>query len=293
MKKNKLAICKSTRKIAADTLLIVLKEVLNTNRKVSEAEFRDKWLQEMRKYKQVFSNGWYEPPPSGIVVLFSSKQNPYRADFKNLRPKEYWPKKDIYFKKDECFAYLFASPTDKQTGLAGDFAINIYLGKDSKVINHINTSLRMCRDIFDFIKVGMTFSEIFQFASMQIKKNGLRNNIISITAKDGENIGHTIPASYEDWSSEELKTLQNAEKNWDAFKKMLSNKRVFESKNSSLKVKPGMAFTIEPGVKVVGDETIPMTMFHQTVLIRENGEKEWLTNFDEIFKLTGMNYMLQ
>lgn len=71
-----------------------------------------------------------------------------------------------------------------------------------------------------------------------------------------------------------------------------SKKRVFESIHSSLKVKPGMAFTIEPGVKVVADETIPMTMFHQTVIVNENGEKELLTNFDEIFKLVGMDYML-
>lgn len=126
----------------------------------------------------------------------------------------------------------------------------------------------------------------------KIKKNGLRNNIISVNAKDGENIGHTIPTSYEDWSKEEFNIVQTAEKNWDTFKKMLSKKRIFESIHSSLKVKPGIAFTIEPGVKVVVDETIPMTMFHQTVLIHENGEKEWLTNFDEIFKLVGMDYML-
>lgn len=289
---NKLDIVKQTRKIAADTLFVVLEQTLKENNPVSEAEFRDKWLLEMQKHKQIFGSGWYTPPPSGIVVLFASKTNPKRADFTNLRPKEFWPRDDIFLDIESGYAYLFASPTHRQSGLIGDFSINIYLGNEEKIKKQLKKSVKIIDEIFNFIKTNISFSDIFKFADNTIAKNGLRNNIVSITNPDGVNMGHTIPASYEDWTEEELKKLRNADNDWISFKDIISKKRIFESIHSSLKVKPGMAFTIEPAVKVVRDNSIPMTMFHKIAFIRENGEKELLANFDQIFKLCGMNYML-
>ena len=74
---------------------------------------------------------------------------------------------------------------------------------------------------------------------------------------------------------------------------MVSNKRIFLNKTNQTVVKPNMAFTIEPGVKIKEREDMPFIAFHTTVLIHENGEKELLTGFDEIFKLAGMDYMLE
>ena len=290
---EKLEVCKKTRKIAADTLVVSLEQLLKSDQSISEVNLRDRWLEEMRKNTNIFSDGWYSAPPYGITILFASRNNPKRADFVNLRPEQYWPKEDIFLDKDEGYAYLFSSPVNRKTGFAGDFAINIYLGNDSKTKKHLKTSLEIDKQIFEFIKVGMTFSEIFQFADNLFRKNGLRNNIVSITDPGGVNIGHTIPAVYEGWSIEELESLNNAGKNWSKFKNNLSKKRRFLSIRDNLKVEPKMAFTIEPALKMISEETIPMTMFHHTTLIKENGQKELLTNFDEIFRLIGMNYMLE
>lgn len=290
---TKLEVCKKTRKIAADTLTISLDQLLKNGQPISEVNLRDKWLEQMRKNSNIFPDGWYEPPPRGIVVLFASKENLKRADFVNLRPTQYWPKKDIFLDKNDGYAYLFASPTSRETGLAGDFAINIYLGNDLKIKNHLKTSLKIDRQIFEYIKMGMTFSEIFQFADSLIRKNGQRNNIVSITDPDGVNIGHTIPSVYEGWSTEELESLKMADKNWNKFKDNLSKKRRFLSPKQDQKVEAKMAFTIEPALKVISQEAIPMTMLHHLVLIKEHGQKELLTNFDEIFKSIGMNYMLE
>lgn len=289
---DKLQICKQTRKIASDTLAKVLKQVLENDKEVSETQFRDLWLEELRKHSEIFPDGWYEPPPNGMVVLFASKDNPKRADFISLRPEEYWPKKDIFLDKKEGDAYFFASPTNRQVGLAGDFSINIYFGKDPVIKSHLESSVKLDKQIFEFIKIGMTFSEVFQYADDSIKKLGLRNNIVSITDPGGLNIGHTIPFSYEDLSDNELKILKKAQQNWDGFKTMISKKRRFVSKREDLKVSPGMAFTIEPALKVISNEEIPMTMFHQIALIYENGEKELISGFDEIFKIAGMDYLL-
>lgn len=290
---TKLEVCKKTRKIAAATLVISLDHLLKSGQPISEVNLRDKWLEQMRKNSNIFPDGWYDPPPHGVVVLFTSKDNPERADFVNLRPEQFWPKEDIFLDKDEGFAYLFASPTNRETGLAGDFAVNIYFGNDLKIKNHLKKSLEIDKQIFEFIKIGMTFSEIFQFADSLIKKSGLRNNIVSVTDPDGVNIGHTIPSAYEGWSSEELESLNNAEKNWNKFKDNLSKKRRFLSMREHQKIQPKMVFTIEPALKITSQEMVPMTMFHHTVLIQENGQKELITYFDEIFRLIGMNYMLE
>jgi hypothetical protein len=290
---NKLDVCKATRKISSDTLYTALNQVLNANEAIAEVQFRDLWLKELRKYKEIFPDGWYTPPPHGIVVLFASDANPKRADFVNLRPEEYWPREDIFLNRENGYAYLFASPTNRATGLVGDFSINIYFGKDEDTKTHLKNSVKLEREIFEFIQPGMSFSDVFNFADNLITKNGLRNNIISITNPDGVNIGHTIPASYEDWTEEELESLRQADKDWRTFKNSISKKRSFLSRREDLRVMPGMAFTIEPALKNISNENIPMTMFHQVALIKENGEKELLTNFDEIFKLTGMDYMLR
>ncbi|MBU2632481.1 hypothetical protein KKG52_02085 [Patescibacteria group bacterium] len=67
---NKLLICKKTRKIAASALLKVLEEVLSSKKPISEFEFGKKWLKELRKNKDIFPNGWYDPPPSGMAIIF-------------------------------------------------------------------------------------------------------------------------------------------------------------------------------------------------------------------------------
>lgn len=289
---NKFYIYKQTRKIAADTLYRALDYTLNTRKKISEVAFRDLWLNELRKHKDIFDDGWYLPPTHGIAVLFASTAHPKRADFVNLRPEKFWPRNDIYLDKKTGYTYLYASPTDRKTGVIGDIAINIYFGENNKIKNHLKVSVDIEKQIFKYTKQGMTFSDIFNFADSLITKKGLRNNIVSITNPDGVNIGHTIPASYENWNKKELKILKNANSDWTTFKDLISNKRRFLSRSERLKIVPGMGFTLEPALKNIADDTIPMTMFHQAAFFKKDGKKELLTNFDKIFKLCGMDYML-
>lgn len=286
---DKLDICKNTKKIASDSLTSVLEEVLSKKRKISELEFRDLWLKKQQKYSDIFPNGWYDPPPYGIEVLFVSKEHPNRADFVNLRPKEHWPKDDVFLDFENGYAYLFSSPVDRKYGIAGDFAINIYFGDDEKNKENIQRSLKLDLKIFEFIEEGMSFAEIFDYADLLITKEGLRNNIFSVTDPNHSNIGHTIPFSYENISNANLKI---ADDNWNEFTNLISKKRIFLSGQEQFKVKGEMAFTIEPALKVQGDDDIPMTMLHNTILINENGEKEIVNYFNEIFNLVGMEYML-
>ncbi|MEK7092305.1 MAG: hypothetical protein AAB907_01635 [Patescibacteria group bacterium] len=104
---DKLAICKQTRKVSSDSLLRTLTKALGTNDPISESQFRDFWLSELRTHKELFPDGWYTPPPHGIGVLFGNGSNFMRTNHRSLRPEENWPKSDIFWtKKMEWHTFL-------------------------------------------------------------------------------------------------------------------------------------------------------------------------------------------
>lgn len=148
------------------------------------------------------------------------------------------------------------------------------------------------QEIFDFIQPGMMFSHTYNLAEDVFKKYNVTNEVVSVTDPAGNNIGHTIPYSDNDWLNEELTIIKSQNTPWKTIKNMISKKRVFVNSAEKTKCKNGMAFTLEPRLTDRKDPSIPMASFHTIVLIKENGEKELLTGFDKIFSLTGMDYML-
>lgn len=287
---KKLEICKNTREIAANTLYTVLSTVLKSNKKISEAKFRDLWLKELQKHPAILSSGWYDPPPHGLIVLFGTDANPARLDFTSVRSQEWWPRDDVFLDKKSGVLFLYASPVDKQTGIIGDFELTLYLGSKTDIQNHLNQNLTIIQQIVSFIDVGKSFADITVFANISLEKNGLTNNIISTSDPTAVNIGHSIPFSCEEPTQDEIRVLREA--NTKTVANMISNKRVFVNNAEQFMVRPGMAFTIEPRSKVKRKPHICLAGYHTIVLIKENGEKELLTNFDKLFQLTKMDYMI-
>lgn len=290
MKKDNLEICKKTRKIAAESLCKTLNKVLKQNTPVSEVDFRNLWLKELRKHQEIFPDGWYTPPPHGIGVLFGTEENVERINYKSLRPQENWPKKNILLDQKKGLAYLFAGPVDKKIGIIGDFGVTIYFGKNKKIINHLITCYKLTKKIFDHSKTGMRFSDIAKYSFKLCKEKNLINTIESSTDPTGTNIGHTIPSTDTNCTNTDNKIFKN--ESWEKICKLISNKRIFLNETQQTILKKGMAITIEPRPRSLVDPIIPMVSFHTIGLFHENGEKELLTNFDEIFKLANMTYML-
>lgn len=203
-----------------------------------------------------------------------------------------WPKSDVYLDRDNGMAYLFASPVDKKSGIIGDFGLTVYFGDDSIVEEHLKKCLNINRQIFDFIEVGRKFSEVYRYAEKIITEQGLKNGVISTTDPAGKDFGHTVPATYFEWTNEERNILESAEPDWELFKNMLNKKRVFVNSLEETTYRPGMAITLEPRLTVVNNPHIPMGSFHTIVAIHEDGSKELLTNFDEIFTAVGMDFMV-
>lgn len=136
----------------------------------------------------------------------------------------------------------------------------------------------------------MKFSGIYNYSQRVFAKNNMLSDLHSMSDPTGTNIGHTVPGSYENWDSQTLKSLKA--KKWEKVKDVISKHRVFINRKEDFKIKKGMAFTIEPRPSALDNSTIPSIFLHTIALFKENGSKELLTGFNPLFKLAGMNYML-
>lgn len=288
---NKLKICKQTRKIASESLYKTLEKLLKSKEPVSEVMFRDTWLSEMRKNTNIFSDGWYVPPPHGMGVLFATDKDSARIKFKTLRAKDSWPREDVFLDKENGFALFYSSPVDKNSFIIGDFGLNIYFGKNKQIQTVLSKHLQFVKKIFDYSSVGMKLSDINNFTKNIFERNGFINDWwISTTDLTGTNYGHTIPGTESFWTSEELKALKE-NNSWEDKIKIISKKRKFINAEEKTIINGGMGLTIEPRVLKKDDLSFPNIYFHTIAMFYENGEKELLTNYAKIFKLTGMDYM--
>lgn len=289
---EKLRTVAQTRALAAESLHYTLSHADVLGGIISEKTFRDAWLANLSSHASVFPEGWYIDPPAGMAVLAGVPLRDSRINYSNLRMEQVWPKPDIFLGGDNEMLYVYASPVDRKTGIIGDFAMTLYSGKDKDLIKHIKTCLTINHEIADHVTVGMSFAEIYRFAESRFKEYGLTNTITSVTDPAKVNIGHTVPASYEDWSPDELETLKAGDTNWDRVVTMISKKRKFINAIELQPVQGGMAITLEPRLTHPRDPTFPMSSYHTILIVKEDGSKELLTNFDDIFKFSGMDYML-
>lgn len=287
-----LTTCKKTRKLAASSLKTALEKLLSKKNPISEVNLRDAWLFELRKHKEIFPNGWYDPPPHGIIVLFATDDNPSRTHFQSVRPQEFWPRNDIFLDRKKGIILLYTSPVDKNSGIIGDFELTLYLGKNKELQKYIKTCLTLNYEISHHAEIGMTFSQLTIFGQKIYKKYGLMNDVLSTTNPDGLNIiGHTIPFSHETMKAKEKKLLKE-NVDWKTICNLISKKRIFVDMKKQFSIQKNLAFTIEPRAIIKNKPYFPLVMFHVITMFHKNGKKELLTGFNDIFRLVGMDYML-
>lgn len=289
-KLSRLEKCRMMRNIAAQTCLYTLQDVLNYSRKVSEHQFKTRWLKELnRLYTQGFIGCWYDPPPEGVAVLFSTEENHNRINYSTLRPVDYWPNPKIYFDR-KGLGYLFASPFTiaDDIPIIGDFGFTYYLGKNQKIIDHF----KKCRELMDkichLITVGMSHREYYHKISDIINQNDLQNNIQSTTDKASTNLGHSIPFIDRNPTVGEFELIQSGDNN--RINKTISLARIFINKTEDFVIDENCAFTIEPRLTSTKDKLLPMCSFH-TIIQFVEGEKILLTNFKGVFNILGMDWL--
>jgi hypothetical protein len=266
------------RHFSCETLL---KTFLTANDHVSESDFARAWLMRLREDGSLFPEGWYQPPPSGAVVLFGKPPMFERFQFSSLRAQEYWPK-DAHYLENESLVYAYYSPVDMKSGLIGDMAITLYRGSDPAVREHVATALQITADVVEYAETGMSLAALYAYGTDRIWKSGLINRTVSVTDPHGIDIGHTIPWSYGTQSEEEEDILKGSDRAriW----KLIGSKRSFLDSQNDLVIGPNMAFTIEP--KVASKE-MPTVSFH-VIVVFSNGKKRVISGYRSLFDQFGM-----
>jgi len=265
-----------TRKTAEEIAIKSLENIGN----ISEAELRDRILAGMRSKKELWEEGYYSPPPTGIGVIFDRK--PFaRLKYDSLRSPEYWPNIASKFGK-ETAGMIYFSPMDRQTNMLGDIGFTIYRGSDVEVKKHIKKAYKAILAIAQYANVGMSFSDLCSFATLSLKDKFKISRWITRSSNPvGMNLGHTVPGSYEDL---------DFGKSFKEVKDTIEKKRIFIKETQNFRIPETCAFTIESRLEDAQKPQLPSIHFHFIVCF-DKGKKTILNNFEEIFKVAGMDYM--
>src|SRR4030042_4530690 len=109
-------VLKRTRRITEDAFEKSFEEALDSKERISEKEFAKRWLAEIGKSSEVFPQGWYQPPPAGIGVLFATDEDTERISFRSLRYRKYWPRDDVFLECEKGLIMVYFSAVERNTG---------------------------------------------------------------------------------------------------------------------------------------------------------------------------------
>jgi Xaa-Pro aminopeptidase len=172
--------------------------------------------------------------------------------------------------------------------MIGDFGITLYFGTNSDIQSVLKQTLDIDIALYEKLRVGMSYSAIYEQCAALLKEAGSYNAIASLNDPAGTNIGHTIPAADSDWSEAERRVFSSGD--WPAICSLIGKKRLFINELEHTPIAATGAFTIEPRPLVNNRPDLPMVSLHTMVLWRK-GQKQLVTFFERLFRLAGMDYM--
>jgi hypothetical protein len=267
---------KKTREITSS---IFVKSLTNIEGD-SEIQIKEKILSEIKNHSEIYPEGWYSPPPSGISILLDKK--PFeRLKYDSLRKPEFWPKEDIRLEK-ESVGMIYASSVNCKTNMIGDIGFSFYRGDNDEIKKHIQKSYEAILEIAKHAEVGMTFSQLCSFADNLLKNNfKITKWITRYSDSEGMNLGHTVPGSYE---------RINFGESFEEIKSIITKGRIYIKEIENFKIPETCAFTVESRLEDIKNPDLPSTFFHFIVTF-DKGEKVILSNFENIFKIVNMDYI--
>ena len=261
-----------------------LTELLAEDAPISEVSIRDRWHEQLHTDRSLHGEGWYVPPPHGMAVLIGSDTAPQRLSYVSLRAPGVWPRDDVFLNRDHGLLYAYASPVDRATGMIGDLALTLYFGTDEALHRHLAWALVLDQRLFAHAIIGMRLGDLATTAFDWITEAGLCNDIGTVNGSIGNNIGHTIPAADRGWSAGDMACISGP--SWPIACAAIGDRRRYLRPGEDSIITPGMGITIEPRPFGSG---LPMVSYHTIGLFHEDGRKQWLTDYDELFALAGMN----
>lgn len=239
----------SARQKAFNSFVITLNNLYGKEN-ISEKDFKSEWQKNLTQETNIIADGWYNPPPKGMAVLFGN-----RVSFDTLRDKKNWSNDTIINWKEDLL-YVYCSPIDKLSGIIGDMSLTLYFGQNEKIKKHIKNCYNAVQEVFSELGKLENSAELF-FCSEQIfAKHQLKNCIISKTDNTPLDLGHTFP---------KLENLQAKESLTEVEKQKISKARKFINADSNWEFEEGMQFTIEPQLVSIEDSSLPQISQHYLV----------------------------
>lgn len=278
---ERIGYCKQVREQAANAAATIFSK----RTEGTELEFTNEWFAELAKKDSLYADGWYAPPPHGLQFMFGSPESSERLVYDSLRKPEHWPS-DKYRYETGSVGAFYASPVHKESGAIGDFGMTVYAGDNVLIQNHIRNCLERMEEVLEQIQHGMKFLDIFACTQEVFKENELTNEgMMTILDPLGNNLGHTIPWSYEEQTQEEKTVLATGD--MEQMKDVISKKRVFINQAEELEIAETFASTFEARLRNTTNPEVPNIFFHYIVTFVD-GKKEVLGGFNPIFKTLGM-----
>lgn len=244
-----------------------LAKVLASHRAgLSERAICDQWIADLDS-REINACGWYQPPPKGTCVLIGSQDDGFRRlGYDSMRHTSTWSREDI-IQQEDSLIYAYASPIVRGAGLMGDIGLTLYSGQNSIIHNHLARCLEATARIATLAEVDMPLRDLFKIASELLKSYDFSNSASKLIS-GLENIGHTIPWSYEDYTEKAEQCLSCGTEG--AIRDLMNNQRVSINASATLSIQPTMAFTVEP--QIVSDD-LPLCSYHLIVTFTKGVRK--------------------
>jgi hypothetical protein len=218
---------------------------------ITEIGFSRAWHSELSADPGLFESGWYDPPPLGIAVISDDAEHPERVSFTSLRLREFWPgERRINFQKDILYAYC--SPVSRVDLSVGDFGITLYFGNSARILDHIKKTFNAVTALLSDAR-GIRDSRTLYRRSVELFKGlGLRNDVVSVTDKVPNDLGHSLPIAKAS-TTRELTTEQ---------KQHLRSSRLFINDQGGWDLSGVQWFTIEPQLRSLNEPHLPQISYH-------------------------------
>jgi hypothetical protein len=265
------------RRIAYETFRATFQDLFGAQG-VTERRFRDDWLGRLAERPEITANGWYDPPPDGVAVLFATEDEPARTQFSSLRPKGLWPG-PTELDPRRGILYAYCSPLSFPEALAGDFQVTLYFGGSSRVRDHFRLAIDATYTVITEIELGTRSRPLFDRSEEIFAQLGLRSNVASITDAVPVDLGHSLPTLERPPSAPRVISPEEQ----DAVRRG----RLFISAASDWPLAAAGQVTIEPRLFSIADRRLPQVNVHYVVGIAD-GKVSLLNECDELHRQFGL-----
>lgn len=245
------------------------------NEITSEISLRNKWLSKLSLESDIIATGWYNPPPTGMVILAASKDDHFaRFNFLSLRNKASWPSNNTIDWK-EGLLYCYSSSICKESGRIADFSTTLYFGSDQDIINHFKNCYNASYESLQYLKKNSNSVSFFTHAMRILKEHDLEIFGHSTTDTATINLGHSYPAI-------ENIDLYSQNKITEVQRNFISNSRKFINNSKTWNLKSVNSFTFEPRLRSKSNHKLPQVSLHflislvkDEILVQHDCEKWW------------------